>query len=300
MKPRFSPSQLVVFLLFFSLLTAVSCKKETSQSGSDNDQEIAASKASSESDGQAEVVFNGVFDDVMGVSDEVGMFGTGVFGRINACPTVTVLHLNAPNQFPIKIILDFGVTGCVGNDGHLRRGKIVTEYTNRLIVPGAMATTVFDGFYVDSVKVEGTHKITNTTNPVNTTPAHPRQFKVDVTGAKLSVPSGNYSEWESHKTITQFEGQSTNDPRDDVFKVEGSANGRVKRGNLLVAWQSNIIEPLIKRFNCRWIVKGKVRTVRLNTAVNSPWIAILDFGNGNCDNQAVITINGVSHQITLP
>lgn len=299
MKPRFSPSQLVVFILIFSLLTAVSCKKETSQSGSDNDQEIAASKASSESDAQSEIVFNGLFDDVMGVNDDVGIYGTGVFGRVTACPNVTVIHLNPPSQFPVKVILDFGVNGCVGNDGHLRKGKIITEYTNRLIHPGAMATTIFDGFYFDSIKVEGTHKITNTSGPINTQPVI-RQFTVDVINAKLSVPSGNYNEWNSHKVITQFEGLATADPRDDIFKVEGSANGRVRRGNLLVAWQSNILEPLIKRFNCRWIVKGKVRTVRLNAAVNSPWIAILDFGNGNCDNQAVITINGVSHQITLP
>lgn len=299
MKLRFSPPQLVVFILIFSLLTAVSCKKETSQSGSDNDQEIAASKASSESDAQSEIVFNGLFDDVMGVSDDVGIYGTGVFGRVTACPNVTVIHLNAPSLFPVKVILDFGANGCVGNDGHLRKGKIITEYTNRLIHPGAMATTIFDGFYFDSIKVEGTHKITNTSGPINTQPVI-RQYTVDVINAKLSVPSGNFTEWNSHKVITQFEGLATADPRDDIFKVEGSASGRVRRGNLLVAWQSTIIEPLIKRFNCRWIVKGKVRTVRLNTAVNSPWIAILDFGNGNCDNQAVVTINGVSHQITLP
>jgi hypothetical protein len=27
---------------------------------------------------------------------------------------------------------------------------------------------------------------------------------------------------------------------------------------------------------------------------------VLDFGNGQCDNQAILTINGVSRQITLP
>lgn len=299
MKLRFSPSQMVIFLLFFTLLTAVSCKKETSLSGSDTEQEIAASKASSESDGQSEIVFNGMFDDVMGVSDEVGMFGTGVFGRVTACPTVTVIYLTTPNQFPIKVILDFGVNGCVGNDGHLRKGKIITTYSNRLIHPGATAVTIPENFYFDSIKVEGKHTITNISGPVNTQPII-RKFNVKVENAKLSVPSGNYTQWNSEKTITQLEGGTTNDPRDDVFKVEGAANGKVKRGPLLVTWQSTIIEPLIKRFNCRWIVKGKVRTIRPNLSTNSPWVAILDFGSGNCDNQAVIMINGVSHQITLP
>ena len=88
-------------------------------------------------------------------------------------------------------------------------------------------------------------------------------------------------------------------PRDDVFKIEGHSHGRARRGNLLVAWESAIVQPLIKRFLCRWIVSGRVRTVRLNSTTNTPWVAVLDFGNGHCDSQATITINGVTHQITL-
>ena len=62
---------------------------------------------------------------------------------------------NAPALFPIRVLMDFGVNGCVGPDGHFRKGKVVTEYTNRLLVPGAIAVTTFDGFYVDSVHVQG-------------------------------------------------------------------------------------------------------------------------------------------------
>jgi hypothetical protein len=47
-------------------------------------------------------------------------------------------------------------------------------------------------------------------------------------------------------------------------------------------------------------VKGRIRTIRINSLPTSPWVAVLDFGNGNCDNLAIITINGVPHQITLP
>ena len=96
-----------------------------------------------------------------------------------------------------------------------------------------------------------------------------------------------------------MEGLATILPGDDIFRIEGSAHGRVQRGNLIVRWESNILEPLIKRFNCRWIVRGKIRTVRVNTNASSPWVAVLDFGNGICDNLAMITINGVSRQITL-
>lgn len=300
MKPRINLTQLFTLAFFFSLLMFTSCQKENSQTATDDQQQVEASMVSSESDSESELAFNGVFDDAMGVNDEVGIGGTGVFGRVTACPDVTIIHLNAPTPFPIKVILDFGVNGCVGRDGHLRRGKVITYYTNRLLIPGAIATTIFDGFYLDSTKVEGTHKITNTSPAIITTPPTSRQFTVDVTDGKLTKPNGNYIEWTSHKIITQIEGLGTNVPLDDIFKVEGTAHGKVKRGALIVLWESAITEPLIKRFNCRWIVKGRIRTVRVNTPINSPWIAVLDFGAGNCDNQAVITINGIPHQITLP
>jgi hypothetical protein len=299
MKFRLNLNQLVTIALFFSLLMITSCQKENSQTGSDDDQQIEASKASSEADGESESVFNGIFDDAIGVNDEVGISGTGIFGRTTACPDVTVVRLNGTATFPVKIIFDFGANGCVGRDGHLRKGKVFTIYTGRLTTPGAMATTTFDGFYLDTIKVEGTHKITNTSPAIISQPAT-RQFTADVIDGKLTKPSGNFVEWNSHKIITQIEGIVSNIPLDDIFRVEGSARGKVKRGNLIVIWESNITEPLIKKFSCRWISKGRVRTVRASTTANSPWVAVLDFGTGACDNQAVITINGIAHQITLP
>ncbi|HEV7782934.1 MAG TPA: hypothetical protein VGO58_16780 [Chitinophagaceae bacterium] len=298
MKFRFKLTQLLTLSLFFCLLMIVSCQKESSRNGTDDQQEMEASQVSSESDTEAEMVFNGIFDDAMGVNGDVGIGGTGIFGRVTACPDVTITHLNPPDLFPAKVVLDFGANGCVGNDGHMRRGKIIIHYTGRLLFPGSVATTIFEGFYFDSIKVEGTHKITNTSPSSNTPPA--RQFTVDVINGKLIRPSGNFIEWNSHKVITQIEGLLTPAPLDDIFKVEGNASGKVKRGALIVLWQSTITEPLVKRFNCRWIVKGRVRTTRVNTNTSSPWVAVLDFGAGTCDNQATLTINGVTHQITLP
>jgi hypothetical protein len=299
MKFRFITAAYLSFTFLFTTLIISSCKKETSQSEQDA-QQVEASRVSGESESEAETVFNGVFDDAMGVNDEVAIGGTGVFGRLNVCPTVTITRPTA-NPFPVRVLMDFGANGCVGPDGHFRKGKVVTEYTNRLLVPGAIAVTVFDGFYVDSVHVQGTHKITNISTVVTpgTTPVD-RKFRVNVNDGKLTKPNGNYISWTSEKTITQVEGLGTVLPLDDIFKIEGGSHGQVKRGNLLVSFNSSITEPLVKRFNCRWIVRGVVKTTRINTSTNDPWMATLNFGNGNCDNLAVLTINGVSYQITLP
>lgn len=313
MKPiiRFAP--LITALFLFTIIFVFSCKKENG-SVLTPQEEAKASMTTTQSDAEADFVFNDVFDNVMGVNNDVGMAGTGVFGltavsggsggtetartdtvpNSTPCFTVTVEHLSSA-IFPIRITIDFGTVGCPGRYGHIRKGKIITTYTNRLVFPGATATTTFQDFYIDSIKVEGTHTISNTST------SNVLQFKVDITDGKLSKPSGNYTEWTSHKTITQIEGLGTPYvPFDDIYRIEGASNGKVKTGDLIVVWRSEIIDPLIKRVNCRWIVKGQVRTIRVtssNTA--TPADTVLDFGDGTCDNQATITINGVVYQITL-
>ena len=281
------------------LATAVllfSCQKE--HSGDSDQQEQFASTASTEADAESEIVFNDVFDNVIGVNDFVGIANVGVFGRTMRtdtirCFTITTTHLSTTSPFPVRIVLDFG-TGCLGRDGHYRSGKIITTYTDRLLVPGAKATTTFDNFKFDSISVEGVHEITNIGTLVEL------KLRVVVEAAKLTKPNGNYIEWTSRKTITRIEGNLTPLPGDDIFRIEGEAHGKVRRGNIIVAWNTEIIEPLIKKFSCRWVVKGALRVVRLNLGTNSPWIAVLNYGNGFCDNKAMLTINGVTTEITLP
>ena len=309
MKLSFTLPQLITVVFIFSLLTIGSCSKEKS-SGTDPQQQDV-SFTSAESDSRGEMAFNEVFDNAMGVNNDVGMAGTGVFGRgestddynrldsLPPCATITITHASTLAFFPVRITIDFGIAGCVRPaDGHARKGKIIIEYSNRLTIPGAGATITFDNFYIDDTKIEGTEKITNTSSP-NNIPLS-RQFTVDVTNGKLSTADGNYVEWNSHKIITQTQGLSTPlYPRDDAFQIEGSANGRAQKGNLLVAWQSTITSPLVKTFECRWIVQGTVKVVRASTNLNTSWTGYLDYGNGNCDNKATVTINGVTHQITL-
>jgi hypothetical protein len=197
--------------------------------------------------------------------------------------------------------MDFG-TGCTGRDGRTRSGKIISTYTNRLFYPGATATTTFDGYTVDSIKVQGTLTITNQGEVISTNCIR-HKWKVVVENAKLIKPNGNYTEWNSTKTITQQDGMCTPFVHtDDIYKIEGGAHGKVKRGDLLIAWNSEITDPLIKKFSCRWLVKGVIRIVRLNLTTNSPWVATINYTypNGDCDDKALVTINGVPHNITLP
>lgn len=298
--------RLLTVALFASVI-AVSCQKDKSEALSPQEEQ-EASMAASQSEAESEAIFNSIFDDVMGTNDEVGLGGTGIFGgaaqtdigiasrpgQVDSIPSCLIITVTRPtaNPFPVRIELDFG-TGCFVR-GHMRSGKIITEYTNRLIFPGAVATTVFQNYKIDSISVRGTHKITNTST------SNMRQFTVEIRNARLTRPNGNYSEWNRNRVITQIEGLGTPQvPLDDVFRITGDAWGTINRNNLVTTWESVIIEPLIKRFNCRWIVRGEVKIIRRNQSSNSPWIGYLKYGTGTCDNLAILTVNGVDHQITL-
>lgn len=286
------------------------CKKENSDTLSPEEEKEAAFYTT-ESEIESEVTFNDVFDNVMGVNSEVGMGGVGIFGKTSSssqpdknevarmdsmppCVTVTIVPLQ-PGVFPKTVTIDFG-TGCFSH-GHLRSGKIKTVYSGPLRNPGNSATTTFENFKIDSISVEGTHKITNSTN--TTSGSNQRQFKIEVINGRLTKPNSNYTEWNTSRTNTQIEGNGSITPADDISQIRGIANGKVKRGNLLVLWNSEITEPLVKKFICRWISKGRIRTVRQGLPQNTPWVAVLDYGTGTCDNQASLTINGNTRQITL-
>lgn len=295
----------ILLLSFFIIISG--CKKDKSEMTQEEAQQFG--RASSESDAEAELIFDDVFDNVMGVNTQVGLGGTGIFGRANintddiivggepngvdtipACVTITVTHLNAPAIFPVKIVMDFG-NGCTGRDGRLRKGKIITVYTARLVVPGSVAETTFDNYFVNGVKVEGTHRVENKSTNQQWT------FEIKVRNGKLTRPNGNYTQWNSTKTITQIEGGGTPFfPLDDAFSIRGESNGVNKRDSALYQWSARTLpdHPLIKRFACRWIVKGKIAIRRTNSDV-----AVIDYGSGQCDNKAHITINGVTFEITL-
>src|SRR2546423_2785619 len=283
MKITPNVSRILTIAIFITIIAFMACQKESSNVSQAENEQFA--QAASESDAESEAIFDDVFDNVMGVNAEVAVGGTGVFSQANhqpgeeimsganrsdstpACLTVTITRLDSPAIFPVKVELDFG-SGCVGRDGRIRKGKVTTVYTGRVVNAGSVAETTFDGYYVNDVHVEGAHRIENKSTYSNWV------FEVKGSNAKLSKPSGDYSEWNSTKTISQIEGAATPfNPLDDVLSVQGEANGSVKRDTVFYQWGARTLadNPLIKKFICRWIVKGTIAMRRNNSDV-----AILD------------------------
>ena len=108
----------------------------------------------------------------------------------------------------------------------------------------------------------------------------------------LNLGTGNGEiVWVGSRTRTWLSGYSTTERSDDSYLISGTttltrANGKT--------FTMNITSPLQVAYGCQWIEKGTV-------AVTGPGgvTRTLDYGDGNCDAQATLTIGTHTYNITL-
>jgi len=198
--------------------------------------------------------------------------GSGTVDNFIPCATVTVTPVSG---FPKTIVIDFG-TACTFN-GITRSGKINIVITDSVRKPGSQATMTFTNYFVNLYKVEGTIVWTNTSTPGT------RSWTRQTSNGKITAPDGKYWLHSGIKNVTQTAGVITPTWTDDVFSITGNhtltnSAGRTRTGTVL--------EALQKKTACANIDQGKLK-------VEGPsHYAIIDFGNGTCDNLATISIDG--------
>jgi hypothetical protein len=266
---------LVVAAITFSL---ISCKKDRVAAIDEIETTFEASENQAKSDNLSQ--------DAGDVMEEAaarhGLFGAAngcgnpnTMNWIGACATITVT-----GNFPAKNIkIDFGV-GCTSPNGVVRKGIMNIVLTDSVRTPGSKATITFDNFYVNGFRKEGTIVRTNTTVSGSGTRSHNRT----VTDGKITAPSGKYWLHSCNIDITQTAGVFTPcDITDDVYALSGTrsttnAEGKTRTGTTQT--------PLQKKVICSNIDQGILKIQGPNH------FAIIDFGNGTCDNQATISVDG--------
>jgi hypothetical protein len=193
---------------------------------------------------------------------------------ILGCATVTVTPLVG---FPKNILIDFG-TGCTSANGITRMGKINVVLSDSLRKTGSTSVLTFDNYYVNRFKKEGTITWTN----ISTSTAKGWQRKVE--NGKITDSTGKYWLHTALKTVMQTAGYDTRrNLLDDVFTITGTSTVTNSTG---VSRSSTIILPLEKKTTCENITKG-------SKEVKGPkHTALIDFGNGDCDRIATISIDG--------
>lgn len=184
----------------------------------------------------------------------------------------------------IEIILDYG-DGCITKKEHEVSGKIIIHVDVNLENSVVNMNYTFDNFYINNKKIEGSvEKKRSRTNESGNPQSHiKRNIKIIWEGGSYATING--------ERVREWTGGKENDLwGDNVFSVTGSSIITKRNGSVT---SLHIKEPLIRTLACRFIISGVVQ-IEGNSKTS-----MLDYGNGECDDLATITNEGMSYEIHI-
>lgn len=206
------------------------------------------------------------------------------------CATVTSVLTNDTWTRTI----DFGKDGCAMPNGNVLKGKIIISFSKDFSLKLRTINYKLDGFYHNGKLVVGSKSITHELktsdlladiHPVTT---HSIDLKVTSADGKIYTRTGTRVREmvQGFATIANWE--------DNVFKIWGNQNTTFPNGAKFSSTTLKTQAHLIK-MSCKmpFPVSGITEMVK-NDAKST-----LDFGKGECDKLATITVNGISKEIVL-
>ncbi len=196
------------------------------------------------------------------------------------CVTITVVLV----QNMKTTTIDFG-DGCELRNGNFVSGTIILNYERDPEAATRIISYTFEDFYFNYKNVAGGGTILRERSNENGNPQSTKTFEITVTW-----PDESFASKEGVKVREWIEGVGTGTWGDNVFLITGNGTFTKKDETILSA---EVIEPLRRELACKFLVSGIVNlTKNENTAV-------LNYGNGDCDDLAIVTINGEEHEIHL-
>ncbi len=267
----------VVTVITISIFAFAACKKNSSGtlSNTDDNGGYASDNAKLEN----------MNNDVISIADAAASTSgsnlrtTQVLG---GCATVT----NDTTVTPHVLTINFGPTNCTCADGKNRRGEIIVAYSGRYKDSASTHTITYSNYYVNDNQVMGSKTVTN--NGMN---GQGQVYYTITVNDSLNLGNGNgIISWTGSRTRTWLAGYLTSQRSDDEYSITGTtvltrANGHV--------FTMNITTPLQVAASCEWIEAG------VASITGQAGTRTLDYGTGNCDSEAQLTINGHTYNITL-
>ncbi len=290
-------NKILLFVTLLSITFFISCNNEPA-SDAVNSQTITTDDTVVNSEIDATV------DDVSSIAEDQFDFQKSLVAKTSSnakteyggmksilplCATITSVLTN--DIFTRTI--DFGTQGCALPNGNVLKGKIIISFSKNFTTPIKTITYKLEGFYHNGKLIEGSKTITHelkvsdllsTIHPVTT---HSIDVKVTFPDGKIYTRVGTRVREmvEGFATITNWE--------DNVFKVWGYHLTTFPNGSKYNCIIKEV--PLLIKMSCKmpFPVSGVVNIEKNNTK------ATLDYGKGDCDRLATMTINGVAKEIEL-
>jgi hypothetical protein len=193
--------------------------------------------------------------------------------------------------------INFGTTGCQLNNGNIVKGKIIISFVYQPTAVSHTVTYTFDNFYHNNIKFVGTKTFTRSLTAATATSA-PHPIVVMLLDMTITMPNGDVYTRVGTRTRELVEGFSTTQIfADNIYKITGNWTTTHPNGTIQTA---TITTPLRAKMSCLAVPNPKpILVFGVITFVKNGVTATLDYGNGDCDNTAVFTINGNSYTITI-
>lgn len=230
---------------------------------------------------------------------------TVTINDLSNCHPVTTYD-NPPGVYPRTVTVDFGPVNCLQPlKGITRRGKTITTYFGDMEDTTSQSYFIqtYENYYVNDVLIEGQVKVAHNSrnqNPQNV-------YRYTYTNRKATQTNGDYTIMNGAKRLVKL----TNDGQfpgpllyTGEFKVTGIVTGDVSESGVSYQWRDSIDQDKGLTYDsCQFPVKG---LLYIDFTNHSSWLLSYDYpgtaGSGNvvCDDQATITVDGVTSPITLP
>jgi hypothetical protein len=187
------------------------------------------------------------------------------------------------------VTIDYGITNCIGNGNVLRRGKIIATFTGPYRQASTVITIGFDNYFVNDNQITGSKTITNLGNNA----ANQMQWNIIVNQLKITRPDGSFITWDANRTRTWVLGQT-------LHKLEMMMLSKLQvHFQVAIAMHKVLLQisplPLYVAWVCNYIEAGTIEVTPTGKATRT-----INFGTaGVCDNQATLTVNGNTYNITL-
>jgi hypothetical protein len=230
----------------------------------------------------AEVILRGIANGG-GKFKNYYMLRGGLRYQMGQCPDVAIDTAEA--GYPITITLNYGESTILHNGRELK-GEISIVITGPKSTDGTTRTISYTGFSIDSIAIEGT-----VAEQFSGNNADSRTITVS-SDLTFTLPNGTVYDRVGQRVHNWLEGLDTEmEFDDDKIEITGNVTVTSSTGDTYV---KTIVDPLIRLGSCRYFVQG-VTQITLNSAV----ISEIDFGDGECDNEATLTVGDEVSTILL-
>lgn len=272
---------LSAMVLLFSM-AIISCDKDENTEDTNTVLTIPAA----EDEALEDILWNTIDADV----DYVGglMGSKGYKSVLDTCPMIIVEHPDSA-FFPRTLIIDYGEDYCETFHGRAKKGKIIIRVTRPMHEEGSIRTVTFEDYFISEHQIEGIKTLTN--NGIND--AGNMNFDVTLREGKIIFPNQTEATREMDQNREWTTGIET--PFywwDNEWLIRGTAHGLHRDGK---SYENTVLDPILVKSVCRFPVSG---TIEMNIG-DIPMPAILNYGEGECDNIATITFGDQIWDIEL-